>query len=271
MLFEIEIRNWAKFNQRKDVKACSWFRLENSWVSDPDFYHMTPSQKLVWIFVLSEASKRSEAVLKLHCKHAGRVLNLRWNCIEPALKLFETKSLITLKCLEEKNTTKEKSKLEVVAVTPTKRKRNAAVPLRTNVTDITNETNNSAGLIETHASENKKSSSALVWDSYAEAYGARYGEKPSSNAKGFGICKHFVGRIPADEAPYVASFYVSHNDQQYVKNLHPLTFMLRDAEKLRTEWKLGRQMTTSIARNTEFSQTNNDAIAEYLRRKGETA
>ncbi|HYC99719.1 MAG TPA: hypothetical protein VEB22_00700 [Phycisphaerales bacterium] len=107
-----------------------------------------------------------------------------------------------------------------------------------------------------------------TWSAYAAAYRARYGEEPARNAQGFGICSRLVDRLGADEAPEVAAFYLGHNDSFYVRSLHPLALLLRDAEKLRTEWKVGRQMTQTTARRVEQAQSNADAIRDYLADEG---
>lgn len=107
-----------------------------------------------------------------------------------------------------------------------------------------------------------------TWAAYSQAYRLRYGEEPARNAKGFGICSQLVDRLGAEEAPEVAAFYVGHNDSFYVRSLHPLSLLLRDAEKLRTEWKVGRQMTQTTARRVEQAQSNADAIRDYLADEG---
>jgi hypothetical protein len=95
------------------------------------------------------------------------------------------------------------------------------------------------------------SPTALTWRAYRDAYAWRHGAEPKPNAKIMGQLKQLVSRIPAEEAPQVAAFYVKHDDQFYVKAMHPVGLLLRDAEKLRTEWATGRTMTQTRAKTIE--------------------
>lgn len=79
----------------------------------------------------------------------------------------------------------------------------------------------------------------LVWRAYSEGYRAKYGELPSANAKQYSICKQITQRIPANEAPEVAQFYLDLTGF-YATRGHPLGLLLQDCEKIRTEWKTGR-------------------------------
>jgi hypothetical protein len=83
------------------------------------------------------------------------------------------------------------------------------------------------------------SHASRCWLRYASAFKLRHGAFPPRNAKANGILAQLVARLGAQEAPDVAEFYVRHDDQFYVKATHPLTLLLRDAEKLRTQWATG--------------------------------
>ena len=104
------------------------------------------------------------------------------------------------------------------------------------------------------------SASVAVWNAYSDAYELRYGTVPVRNAKVNGQIGQFVARIAAQEAPHVAAFYVGHNAQFYVRDMHSVGLLLRDAEKLRTEWATNRQMTTTKAQQTDKTATNYGAF-----------
>jgi hypothetical protein len=106
--------------------------------------------------------------------------------------------------------------------------------------------------------------SAEAWNAYASAYKARYGELPVRNAKVNGQMAQFVARIGAEEAPAVAAFFVGHQNAFYVRQMHPVDSLLRDAEKLRTEWATGRQVTQTQAAQVDRTQTNLSAFAPLL-------
>lgn len=83
---------------------------------------------------------------------------------------------------------------------------------------------------------------SAVWDSYAAAYERRYGVQPVRNASVNGQLSQFVSRVPIEEAPAIAAFYVGHENQLYRNAQHPVNLLLRDAESLRTQWVTGRSV-----------------------------
>lgn len=112
---------------------------------------------------------------------------------------------------------------------------------------------------------------AAVWDSYSTAYERRYGTQPVRNATVSGQLAHFVTRVPAAEAPEIAAFYVRSNNAFYVKKGHSVGVMLPDAEKLRTEWSTGRQITGTAAAQQDQTQANLDGWAEHMSEEGRNA
>lgn len=97
--------------------------------------------------------------------------------------------------------------------------------------------------------------SAATWNAYADAYRKRYGVEPVCNAKVRGQLAHFVTRVPADEAPLIAAWFVGHNSAFYVRKGHAIDSLIADAEKLRTEWATNRQVTATQALQTDRTQT----------------
>lgn len=103
-----------------------------------------------------------------------------------------------------------------------------------------------------------------AWTAYSQAYESRYGAMPVRNASVNGQLALFVARIGAAEAPAVARFYVGHQAQFYVRAMHAVGPMLKDAEKLRTEWATGRQVTNGQAAQADRTQTNFNAFAPLI-------
>jgi len=57
----ITITNWKKYNQRPDVKKCSWFRVEHIVFFHPDFHDFTAEDFCAFFYLLCYASlKNSE-------------------------------------------------------------------------------------------------------------------------------------------------------------------------------------------------------------------
>ncbi len=106
--------------------------------------------------------------------------------------------------------------------------------------------------------------SSAAWDAYAKAYERRYRAAPVRNAAVNGQLAMLVARLGAEEAPLVAAFFVGHRNALYVNAMHPVNLLLRDAEKLRTEWATNRQMTRTQAAQADKTQTNANAFAGML-------
>lgn len=86
------------------------------------------------------------------------------------------------------------------------------------------------------AAEKDPTPTALIWRAYKAAYRERYGVDPVHNAKVMGQLSQLLARLGAEEAPQVATFYVGRDTPYYRQNMHSVDALLRDAEKLRTEW-----------------------------------
>jgi hypothetical protein len=105
---------------------------------------------------------------------------------------------------------------------------------------------------------------AATWSAYAEAYELRHGVAPVRNAKVNGMLAQLLTRLPADEAPAVAAFYVGHKGRFYVEKGHAVDYLLRDAEKLRTEWATGRQVTATQAMQGDRTQTTANVFGPMI-------
>jgi hypothetical protein len=112
--------------------------------------------------------------------------------------------------------------------------------------------------------EKQPSPTAETWAAYAEAYAFRYAAEPVRNATVNGQLAQLVGRLGAQEAPQVAAFFLSHRNQFYVQAGHSVSLLLRDCEKLRTEWATKRQVTQTQAAQGDRTQTNANAFAGML-------
>lgn len=100
--------------------------------------------------------------------------------------------------------------------------------------------------------EQEKPKTADVWEAYSSAYTARYGVEPLRNAKVNGVLANLLKRIPTDEAPAIARFFVGSEDKLYVNSGHSVDLLLRDAEKLRTATLTGGG--APLNRHTDFDK-----------------
>lgn len=99
-----------------------------------------------------------------------------------------------------------------------------------------------------------------TWEAYSQAYQGRYGTAPVRNQKVNGQLANLVKRLGQDEAPAVAAFFVNHNGCFYVRGMHQVDLLLRDAEKLRTEWVTGQQPVNRQSRGPGATSSNNPAL-----------
>lgn len=111
---------------------------------------------------------------------------------------------------------------------------------------------------------------AAIWSAYCDAYARRYGIDPVRNAKTQGQVAAFAKRVPAEDAAQVAAYFVTHNDQWYVKSGHAFGVLLKDAEKLRTEWATGRRITATQARQMDRAGSMMAIVEKIKAERGES-
>lgn len=103
-----------------------------------------------------------------------------------------------------------------------------------------------------------------TWKSYTDSYFNRYGVEPVRNAKVNSMIKQLVQRLGYSESPHVAYFYVNHNNSFYVGKGHSVEFLLKDCEKLRTEWATNKTMTNTRAKQIDKTDANKNVVAEAM-------
>ena len=108
------------------------------------------------------------------------------------------------------------------------------------------------------------SAASETWFAYASAYQDRYGTPPVRNASVNAKLAQFVGRVGSQEAPSIAAWFIGHRNSFYVQSGHSVGILLRDCEKLRTEWATGRQVTQTQAIQGDRTQSNLNAFAGLL-------
>lgn len=91
----VTILNWERFNPRKDVKQSSWFRFEHSWFENPDFFDFTHTEKLIWVYILSLASKKNASEIIIYSSHALKIADFSIEDLLSALqKLNKIKAIV---------------------------------------------------------------------------------------------------------------------------------------------------------------------------------
>jgi hypothetical protein len=108
--------------------------------------------------------------------------------------------------------------------------------------------------------------SVEVVNAYKLAYKSKYGVDPIINAATRGQACKLVDAVGKEVAPMLAQFYLTHNAQWYVRNLHKFGLLLSDAEKLHTEMQKGEYMTESMARKAD-KQSHEQSMMNEVQRK----
>lgn len=106
-----------------------------------------------------------------------------------------------------------------------------------------------------------------TWIAYSEAYKLRYAVDPVRNQKVNSNVKNFVQRIGGNESPLIASWYVSHTNNFYVRDAHGFGLLTKDAEKLRTEWATGNTIGNNIKPMKGHGVVSDAAFNEWLEPK----
>lgn len=106
------------------------------------------------------------------------------------------------------------------------------------------------------------SKGGAVWDAYSAAYEKRYGVAPVRNMRSNTACAQLVDRLGATEAPSVAEWYLGSRNAFYSQTGHSLGMLVKDAEKIRTEWASGRE----ISRIQAIEQERLDEAGESWKR-----
>ncbi len=92
----VTIRNWKKYNPRGDVKESSWFRLSHSIVEDEDLYDFTHEEFKAWIYILSQASKKSSATVRINLVRAKSVSRIARRSMESAIKKLSFRGILAI-------------------------------------------------------------------------------------------------------------------------------------------------------------------------------
>jgi hypothetical protein len=101
---KITILGWKKINARKDVDNPSWFKFKHKFFSDTEFYEFSHEEKLVWIYLLCEASKKNDdGKFTLSELHAHTVARLSVETVRSTLKKLKAIHVIDYETSRRRN------------------------------------------------------------------------------------------------------------------------------------------------------------------------
>jgi hypothetical protein len=248
---ELELLNWDKYNPRKDLKATTWMRFQNSIYEDPQFFDFDHGEICFWIYLLCMASKKQSSTVIVNITHAERIGRFKKSTIDSCIE-----KLKHINCVTERH----------AHVTSTLRARHTTNErTEQNMTNVTNDTHATRAryAVEKNAENlpTDKSGGSKVWDRYREQFVKRYGVEPMRNAKVNAQCKQLYERL-GESGIGAIDFYLTHNDSWYLKNQHDLGSLLAKAESIFTQWQRGHAVTSAQVRDAEKVIHKNDIRSE---------
>jgi len=249
-VLEYRILNWDKYNPKTKAKNLSWVRLDVGFFDNPDVMRMSPTGVNMFLFLLTQGTRRA-GTGREHVLRVTRACSIR-----SRTRLIE--------CM---NALQDAGMLEAKII-------NLAVDKPKKAPNERNERNGTNGTVDNQKQPTKKASiksqkqptdGSKVFEAYASAYFGRYNQQPVRNAKTNALCSQLVKRLGAEDAPFVAAYYVDHPGSFYVRSMHQLDWLVKDAEKVCTEWKAGAHMTGIRANQIEERSHGQSVIQNILK------
>ena len=272
--FTVTVNNWDEYQPRKDIQKHSWFRVDNNLFFSQKTFDLSPNDFCLLLFLLAMCSnKQSTGTISLKYDYVRNYTRLNLDDIKKSLVKLEENQIV--KCSAYVDVRGRSSAFVDVLYTTL---HNTTEHNRTE-----QENTSGGGLPPAPPTEDEKdqktqvkslrskkkqaSESGEVWGKYCNAFFARYGTEPVRNATVNSQMAAFVKRVGMASAPAIVEFYLQHPDRWYVKNMHSVGLLLRDAEKLYAEWKTGNAITHGGAIATESSSYYREQLAR-LSQKG---
>ena len=237
----MRVKNWDRFQHYRNRKP-PWIRLYRDLLDDPEFFELSGDavkHLLVFWLIASEDPNmdgKLPAVKVLAFRLRTSIKNVESSIAELSHWLELDASDVLADCQQhatpdqirsEADQIRGRSEAEVDAGVPpdapTPRKKPKKVRKNT-----------------------RAAKSTETWEAYAAAYCDRYGTDPVRNAKSNSLCCQLVDRLGATEAPRVVCWYLQSRNSYYERQGHSLKALVADAEKLRTEWATGKQVTAKL-------------------------
>ncbi len=245
-------KNWGEFQHYKD-RSPGWIKLHKNLLDDYDFHSLPVASRALapclWLLA-SEADLADNGQINMDINKVAFRMRLEPDLLVIALMpLIEKGFFIATQdasemlaeryqyaCLEKRREREEKETYK-----PEKEKSSQAAKLENTLPVATPRAPKKDDVTpETRALR------LQTWESYATAFFNRHGTEPVRNAKVNSQIVQIVKNL-GEEAPHVAAFYVGHNEPWYVKKMHSLDSLVKDAESLRAQWATGKMVTGKSA------------------------
>lgn len=243
---KIRVEDFRKFVARKDVKKCSWIRLENNIFSSKSFFGLDPIDKYLFLEILFLASHSNSDTITLNVDLLARMFSVSTKQFLASCEKFEQNFLI--------------SKIDDVFCA-----RVSEVPKK----EILKAPKEPKAPKASRAPKPQPKTRA-IWEAYKEAKFKRYGVDPLNNAKSRGILSKLIDYMGEASAIELVRFYFNHPMSKYATNGHPLSLLILDCDWLYTQMKKERPVTDLGVReylNNQKQQDLAQGMEDFLKRK----
>jgi hypothetical protein len=218
----IKIKNWDLYNQRSDVKKSSWFRFEHSFFDSSQFFGWSPLDRLIWIYILCEASKqttRDQKLVRIHVPHATAATTAAKKDLHRVIQNLKELQIVEVRTLRGRYA-------DVTHPGPTDE--------RTNERYDTNGTTPPAG---------GATPASVFIATYVNSYRARYGPKtkPSLDGKVQGSIKRLLASVPLERACQLIQVYCQIDDPWFKTKGHDFETFAQNLTKVGLALDTGRR------------------------------
>lgn len=121
--------------------------------------------------------------------------------------------------------------------------------------------------VRKQATKRKDSEEISTWSIYCDSFKNRYTFEPVRNSMMNSMLAGVKKRVPESDLKELIEFFVSQNDQWYLREMHHPRCLLKDCEMLMTRMKTKIVMTSSKARMMEQASQNADESKKFIMAK----
>jgi hypothetical protein len=95
-LLQISITNWEKYNPRSDRANYTWFRFQNHFFHDQSVFPLSDSQKILFLFLLCEASRANSSEISIRLDYLSAILKVKPSEIHSNIQSIQDARLLAV-------------------------------------------------------------------------------------------------------------------------------------------------------------------------------
>ena len=101
----LKIINWDKYNPKRSQHSYTWLRLNNTVFTDPEIFDLPHESKLLWIFLLCEASKHNGKQFNFSVNMSAKLMNISDVKVQESLTQLKDLKMIKIDASSLQSTT----------------------------------------------------------------------------------------------------------------------------------------------------------------------